>query len=664
MRTRGFRRKLVLLIATGALFLVVVSSGYNCQAQGARFGRLRIDVAVNPGRVPADGQTRARIRAGVRDEAGQPVPDGTMVVMHTDLGLLSEAKTDKRESLAVRTSGGFVLVFATSDTPGTATVTINVQDSRNLARVEFVPQDELALPVARVINIRGGWVAYSMDLNMVEARDGAQAQYGQMTVEGGDILQLAVEQMILKAEPTVVKRGNQQLTGEDLYFDLRRKRGAMRQFGGEGVETILFDIYNLAPREFDWELPYDAWRFNTNYSRTWIVADSISVFVDEKIVLRHATVYVDGEKVMSLPPNWIIGMPGYTGASNTQVLGISSDGGLAINFPVFYRVTDGATGAIEIQRGARASSVIARRGWSLGLREEYRHGDGKGTVTVGGLPRSDWGVEWRDSRRVFGDAWGDFSIGWPDHHNIFMDANVFDYRDRYQFNVRGYYDALHGAPDSYGLESDWLTSPRPLSRDGRDTFRLGTSLGLRHSSGEETGLIFSNELYTGLDFHPWRLGRQAWLTPSISNVYSWDTADYSANSVRGSLRSRQRFGDSVDLYIDYSAEYASGDAYRDGWRQVLFTDLRVYGDRWSAYLSGSRDLTENDTYGYLAVDYYLSDRWRLALLGTYYEFEDTKFDDVELVAGWRVWQDREIGLRYSQDSGKLSVELGGLGGTF
>lgn len=662
---RGLRYRLPLCIAAGVLFLVVTGSVDHCQAQGARFGRVGIIyVVVTPQRVPADGQTRARIRVEVRDAQGHHPPDGTAVIMHTDLGLLSEGKTQKSVYLTVRTSGGFARAFATSDTPGTAIVTINVQDSRNFGRVEFLPKGEVAAPEARVIDIRGGWVGYSLDLNMVEARDEATVRYGGMTIEADDILQLDIEQMILKTEPTVVKRGSQELAGEDLYFDVRRKRGALHRFGDEGLERVFFDIYNLTPREFDWELPHDAFRFNDSYAQIWLVADSISVFIGEKIVLRHATVYIDGEKAMSLLPYWIIAMPGYTGASNTQILGLSSDGGLAVNFPLFYRVTEQATGAVEIQKGARAGSVIAAQGWSLGLREEYRSGDVEGSVVVGGLPRSNWGVEWSDRRRVFGDAFGDFRIGWPDHRNVFADANIYDYRDGYSFNVRGYYDALRTAPDSYGVEADWLTSSRPLSTDRRDTFRLGTSLGLRHRAGEKAGLTFSNELYGGLDFHSWRLGRQAWLTPAVSNVYYWDTADYSSNNARGSLRLRKYFGDSVDLYLDYSTEYASGDAYHQGWRQVLSTDVRAYANKWATYLNASWDLTDDSTYGYLAFDYYLSDRWRLGLLGTYYKFEEAEFDDIELEAGWRIWQDREIGLRYSQDTSKFSLELTGLRGAF
>ena len=664
MKMWGLRNKVELYIATGVLLLAIVGSIYDCQAQGPRLGYVRIIVAASPRRVVADGQTRARIRVELRDPQGGHLPDGTVVIISIEPpALLSEAGTDKRGTLTVRSSGGFATVFATSDTPGTAKITARVQTSSNVAYVEFVPKGELVGREARVIEIRGGWVGYSMELNMVEARDQAVARYGGMTVTGGDILQLDLGRMVLKAEPVLIKRGDQQLAGEDLYFDLRTKRGALRRFA-QGVERVFFDIYSLTPRESDWELPTDAFRPNRAESDAWLVADSISVFVNEKIVLRHAKMYVGDQKVLSLPPLWIIGMPGYRGAASTQVLGLSSGDGLAVNFPLFYRVTDQATGAMEIQRGARAGSVIARRGWSLGLREEYASGDVEGAVVVGGLPRSDWGMEWRDSRPVFGNALGDFSVAWPDHHNLFADANVYQYRDSYRLNLRGYYDAMRTAPDGYGLTADWLTSARPLSRDKRDTFRLGTSLALRHSADQEGGLTLRNELYTAVDPHSWRLGRGTWLTPNVSDVYSWDTADFSANSARGSLRLQHDFGNSVDLDIDYSAEHASGDAYQVGWRQALSTSLWADGSKWRAYLNGFWDLTEDGAYGDLAFDHYLTDRWRLGLLGTYYRFGDAKFDDIELVVGWSVWQNREIGLRYSQDTGKFSVELGGLASSF
>ena len=75
-------------------------------------------------------------------------------------------------------------------------------------------------------------------------------------------------------------------------------------------------------------------------------------------------------------------------------------------------------------------------------------------------------------------------------------------------------------------------------------------------------------------------------------------------------------------------------------------------------------MTDNSTLASLDLSYYIDNRWRLVLFGTHYDFGDTSYDDVELGVGWKVLQGREIGLRWSREEGRLSVELGNLTSAF
>jgi len=636
-----------------------------CGAQGGILGNYRITAVPNPRSVAADGKTAARIRIEVRDTNGQPAPDGTKVVVSTDLGYVGESEFDRTKALTVETASGFAMVFASSDTAGLATIRISVGASRsNNVYLEFRPEGQEAGPELRVVQVDGTWVGYSVDLNIIEARDHALVGYGGMTVSEADIVQLDVDTMDLRAEPAIVTRDDQEISGQNLFFQVYSKRGALRQFTDDGIEQVGFDLYSLEAQSLDWDLPYNAFDFLPAVGETWLVADSITLFVGEKIVLRNADVYVGGDKVMSLPPYWVLAMPGYTGASHSQILGVNSAGGLAVDLPFFYRVTGTRTGAVELRRGAPSGSVIAREGWGLGLREEYHTQNAEGELVLAGLPRSDWGMEWRDTRQVFGGALGDFSVGWPDHHSIFADANIFDYGSSYRSNVRAYYHRPEYAATTYGLFADWLTSPRRLPTGSNNTYRLGLSLGAYHSSKENRGLIFDNELYGKMDLGAWRLASQTWLAFDVDNIYSWDTADYSANSAQAQLTLERGFGRNVTMFVDYFAEYGSGDAYHQGWHEGLGLNGWASFERWSAYLRGNWDLTDNSTLASADVSYYLNNRWRLVLLGTHYDFEETSYDDVELGIGWKVLQGRELGLRWSHEEGRFSVELGNLTSSF
>jgi len=200
-RRRSWALVAVLIVGLSGAMLVC---GGRCMAQGGRLGNYRITAVPNPRSVPADGKTAARIRIEVRDIDGHPAPDGTKVVVSTDLGEVGESEFDRAKALTVATARGFAMVFASSDTPGLATIKISVGTSRsNNVYLEFRPEGQEAGPELRVAKIDGGWVGYSVDLNIIEARDDASVECGGLTVSGADIVQLDVANMVLRAQESV-----------------------------------------------------------------------------------------------------------------------------------------------------------------------------------------------------------------------------------------------------------------------------------------------------------------------------------------------------------------------------------------------------------------------------------------------------------------------------
>ncbi|MEN6548421.1 MAG: hypothetical protein ABFE07_20450 [Armatimonadia bacterium] len=646
-------KRILALLTLGSLLISVA------WAQLERAGTYRVNVSVTPRQVPADGQSQARLRVEMRDERGHSVPDGTQFVAHTDLGLLSFSSVGRQDSLTGRTSGGFAIILVTSTTPGTATVTIQAADSRAVAYVDFLPEGEAAQGEARVVDITGGWVGYNLDAGAIEARDCAKLRFGKLVLECGGMLQVNVENLTIKAQDVIIRRGDQQLKGEDVFLDLISRRGIVRRFGEERLERVYFDLVGLRPLTTEWDVPTDAFKMNKGEADSWLVAKSISLFVNEKVVLKHAALWVQEQKIFTFPPYWIIGLPGYSGASNTQALGVTSEGDVAIDFPFFYRVTDRATGAIKIQRGARSSSFTSRDGWSLAIAEEYRSAGGaEGTVEVSGLTKPDWGLEWRDSRPMFGDGSGYFDLALPDHKSIYSDANIMRYSDRGRLSLRGYYDGPDDYEQSWGALADWLAEPNRIGSHNL-AYRLGTSVGVRQYAADE-GVVFANELFSELSLGERSWGKATTLQPSISNVYSWDTGGYAENSLRADLRLDHKASRKLHFGFDYSAELRHGDADDEGWNHVFGFDARAYGSKWNAYLSSTYDLTTSGLYGYATLDYHMDPKWRWGLTGTYYDLENSQYQDLELSLG-RLFGSREINLVYSTDTQRFSISLGGFG---
>lgn len=627
-------------------------------AQTGRIGLYRVQVTPTPQQLPADGQSQSRLRIVVRDQYGRPAPDGLQVVVSTDLGFLTVGPADRVGTLTLRTAGGAAFAALVSNTPGTATVTAQVADSRMTATVDFLPEGETIQPEQRVVDIKGKWVGYSSELSLIEARDQATARFGRLLFEVGGVLQVNVEDQTLKAQRVVIRRGDVELSGEDLYFDLGAKRGVLRRFGPEGVERVFFDAIGLHPLETQWELPLDAFRADRRESDAWFIASSISYFLREKIVLRHGSVWTGEQRVLKLPPYWIIGLPGYSGSTNAQALGVSSGGGVALDFPFFYRVTDSRTGALKIQHGAQAGAVTTRDGWSLALAEEYRSSMGaQGALELGGLPRSDWGLTWRDSRPWTKDGFASTNISTPDHKSFYADTNAYTYHGGARWGLRAYYDAPDDYEDSYGLVGDWLGDPRPIGRH-RPTYRFGLTLGGKQYPDDPSPVAIA-ESYAELDLGQRTLGRKTRVSPSITNIYSCDTSGYGLNSLRSDWRLDHDVNSSLSLGLDYGVEWRTGDYSDASTLQTLDFDARAHHrTKWTSTVNATFDLTREYTYAYWTFSYSINPKWRWGLQGTYYDLDTSVYRDLELSLG-RVVGDREIGLAYSTDTGRVWINLAG-----
>ena len=202
-------------------------------------------------------------------------------------------------------------------------------------------------------------------MHQIEARDKAWARLDKLRLEGADALQLDVQRMILRGGPGQLTDGTHTLQAEDFYLELQSRRGAARVLGSEGVERLTFDLYTLTPRAMDWKPPDDAFTRERATSLTWLKAREITVFSHEKIVFREAALYTQTKRVLNLPPIWIMALPGYSGESNNQIVGLNSTGGVAFRFPWFVAASD-VPPTLQIEKGPPpATSPLATNGPSV-----------------------------------------------------------------------------------------------------------------------------------------------------------------------------------------------------------------------------------------------------------------------------------------------------------
>jgi hypothetical protein len=676
----------LLRLAAGLLFCAGgVALSVPAAAQVSLMGRVVLNFTATPNRVPADGKTRSHIRIDLRNPDGTPFADGTPAVLHTDFGFFTTTGADRQSTVNLLSRGGQLTADLLSATAGTAEITITCLNSRLTGLVDFLCPGETALADTRIVHIGGKWMGYALDQNMVEARDHASARFGHTSLEGADLLQLDVAQMILRGGPGVLTSGKIKLEGADFYLDLPRKRGVLQRIGASGVERLTFDLVTLQVRTMDWVIPDDAFTRNTASSGTWILGKEITVFSGDKIVFHHGGLYTETSKVISLPPIWILALPGYSGISSTQVLGVSSDGGLAVNYPYFIAAGDCSTDAIALQKGAAATTVIGPDEWGQGLEHEYRTGQTQGLISLAGLPRSDWGAQWSDTRALAGGQTSSLNLSSPDHRSLYWDGSLYDYHPGYSVNYRTSFSASEEAPTDWSGVVEWLSDTRPCGRSRLSpSYSLGTSAGVQQGGLElNPNPQFVQEFLGTLYWRPLALSRNTSLTPTLTNVFTWDTSPFEGNNLNGQLRLDNSVPNKYDLDLLYSASYLSGDltqievpaqggsgtqialVAQPALQQILTTDLRLYhGKKWMIYLTGEKDLDTSDWYSLATWDYYLSSQWRVELMGNWYRQAGVNYSDRSIYLGRTFWQGREVGLSWSAQTGHLSVELTGLATTF
>ncbi len=658
-------RRVGLHVLAGLVTLGVVTSAAG--AQGIRFGQNRVNISATPRRLPADGQTVSRVRIEVRGRDNAPVPNGTEVDISTDIGdLVSEFGTKQRHT-RVPTEGGFAIVLLTSEEPGTATIRASFQDSRNQVMVEFSPLDEKGVRDSTVIHIRGDWVGYSSELNVVEAWD-AEVRYRGIVVEA-DKVRIDPRSLTLRAVGEIrMSRNDEAVECEQLYIELRSMRGSYRRFGDEGVEEAEFNAWTLKPSSAEQQLPEDAYRFDDQESQIWMVAKSISIFPGEKVVLRHGKVFVGPRKILTYPPYWVIAFEGYYGSSNSHFAELSSTGGLAIDFPFFFSVTDTTTHAIKIQKGARNGSIMARDKWGIAYERAWQElgGDSEGSFVIDGLPHKDWGVHLQHRGKMFGGADSSLSVAWPDHRSLFTDFSVFKYGSAGHYGVRTHADRQgDSGMFSWGTNADFLSNARPWGDLGR--FRWGTGVRAGRDAWSGDGFVFQHSMSSYFDFNGWRPNTKTSLTPSISNVFSWDTASRQSNIARAQLMLRHQVMDGVTANVRYGLEHRSGtnrfysSASDSPINQQVSLNVSAYRSKtWDAYANANYGITNESLYGFGAFNYRPWDKWRLGLIGSYYEFSGSAFNDVEVSMN-RAIGAREVGLRWSKADGRISLEFGAAG---
>lgn len=357
-------------------------------AAAAGYGmRLRAD----PDRVPADGKSPIVVLAEVVDALGRPAPDGTVVHFSTTLGTVTSP---------VQTIGGLAQTVVTAPTvAGTALVSAIVAGSRQSVQIEFLAEPGSASPGARLIELEADEVAYSADKRVFVATWQADLKCQAMEIRADGIQYDMGLNVVCAQGDVTLCAGGRTLTADALRYELLTMRGQLVRLS-DPPERLVVEGGKLETRPDKSEDPL--WEpFRTGDTRTWVKARRAVISPGEKIILDHATFYVNDTRVMSLRRHVLDPRSG--GAVFGQALAFNSASGVMLDLPMYYRASANHLGSLHLTRNRSLGGDQIGTGWSLGLREEYtRTGHTDGAFELDDVLHPDRGMRWEHRTQLGG----------------------------------------------------------------------------------------------------------------------------------------------------------------------------------------------------------------------------------------------------------------------
>lgn len=209
--------------ALALTILAVVTLAAACAPAGAQ--SFRFTLRAEPEVIPANGISTSSIFVQLPSDfrSGGAISATPTVRFATTAGVI--------ESTAVLQGGVARVLLRSSTTPGTAMVTAFVGSSREAVTVEFTTDNGLE---ERYLEVAAPYVAYGSDSGLITSAGKSSMDFGDLRIESDTRMDVDLMTERVWAQGSVIirqRRGRKvnELRGDRLYYDLRRRRGVMRR---------------------------------------------------------------------------------------------------------------------------------------------------------------------------------------------------------------------------------------------------------------------------------------------------------------------------------------------------------------------------------------------------------------------------------------------------
>jgi len=609
-----------------------------------------------PDYLPADGKSIATISAEIRDSSGNLVPDGTMVSFSTSLGTIQNTVTTTAGVARARLTSGTV--------PGTATVSAWVTQGGAAGTIEVeLLEPGMEVPRQSFITIASDdYLVYEPSQMIVYADGNVSVAHRGLLIKADQVqFDLQRDEIICRrrtsGDPIVMERGDKKLEASLLYYvthDMKGKAivegqsGSMERISVRGADLVMEPDQEATPESF-----FDF--TDLTESPILIKASSITIKPGDEIQFRHARIYVDGKKVLSVPLH-VMALDSST-ADASRYIGWGTNG-LRIDLPFYYSLSPSSTGSLHLRRGQQAGwgFYSSNSGWSLDLMQQYTTtGGAEGTFALNRLSKNDWGAHWQHSQEFDSGSRIYSYLEFPAHTDLFGTMSYSKPLNKGSLGINVYGSKYKGQSADVTTDVYLQSAPKPIASGAASYLLMGRASYI--SSG-----ITDSGLGTGLQMQifgrPVSLGKSTNLLGSVSFGHDWGSAR-SGLTLLANTSLNHRLGENGklgNLGLVYSYTRDPGYLGLYGRHRLSANFIYNPSPKWRLHAFSTRTLDASMSSTFADISYQFKPGWRLNLLQTIQKFSTYDYSDTEIAIGKEI-HDHELMLVWSKSRNKLRLEV-------
>lgn len=575
-----------------------------------------IILKAHPQAIVADSVSTTTISAEVLDVNARPVADGTVVEFTSSLGVIERTATTMAGTARVR--------LQSNNTPGTAIVSAVVASGNAIGKlnVDFLEPGTEMFDESFILVESNSYLGFDAKKMLIDAAGGVKIVTRGLTIEA-DSAQMNARTNIMRAAgriggpDIILSRGDKHISASVLYYDFNRMSGVLLLPAADGAARMkirgsdLFTEPDLEPKQTE------TFNFDpiTN-SSMFIKARNLIIRPGDDIKIKKATVYVEGEKVLSVPLHVIPLGSNSAGADRLMTYGTD---GLRLDLPIYYSLSAHQTGAFRVKHSepTQWGYYSGRSGWQVDLEQDYNlAGSVNGQFTLNHITSNNWGASWNHRVEYNNNSQLYTFLDFPAHKGAY---GTLDYRRVFQdFNL-----------------SAFMRANKQQNLDGR----INTGFGLQTKSKSLVGDAITYSLFSNVSYASQNASTQKVDTGAGVQLYGKTIRFGSQTSLSSSATIGRNWGGlstgtsvyaNAGLYHTIGMIGQCGLNYTYNWANSLnaYTSQRLSADvslrpssLWDTRVYVTRGLLDGSTSAFGELNIYLAPTWKLGVFGTYQRFK-------------------------------------------